>query len=45
MLDPPSSDPYETPVLNSYDDMADVLALDPPLPHVESEEAAWSVGR
>ncbi len=36
-LDPPTGDPYEPPVLNSYNDMGDVLALDPPLPQVEVE--------
>ncbi len=35
MLDPPTGDPYVTPVLNCYDDMGDVLALDPPLPQVQ----------
>lgn len=37
VLDPPAGDAYETPVLNTYDDMGDVLALDPPLPQVEVE--------
>jgi hypothetical protein len=32
---------YEAPVLNSYDDMGDVLALDPPLPQVEIENESW----
>jgi hypothetical protein len=41
VLDPPVGDPYETPVLNSYDDMGDVLALDPPLPQVEVENESW----
>lgn len=40
-LDPPTGDPYETPVLNSYNDMGDVLALDPPLPQVEIENESW----
>src|SRR5271157_4473978 len=44
-LDPPAGDPYETPVLNTYDDMADVLALDPPLPQVEIENDSWETGR
>ncbi len=44
-LVPPSGDPYETPVLNTYDDMADVLALDPPLPQVEFENESWQTGR
>lgn len=35
MLDPPTGDPYVTPVLHCYDDMGDVLALDPPLPQVQ----------
>ena len=37
VLDLPAGERYETPVLNSYDDMGDVLALDPPLPQVEVE--------
>jgi hypothetical protein len=41
VLDPPAGDAYETPVLNSYDDMGDVLALDPPLPQVEIENESW----
>lgn len=41
VLDPPAGDVYETPVLNSYDDMGDVLALDPPLPQVEIENESW----
>jgi hypothetical protein len=45
VLDPPSGDPYETPVLNSYDDMGDVLALDPPLPQVEVENDSWETNR
>ncbi len=40
-LDPPTGDPYETPVLNTYDDMGDVLALDPPLPQVEIVDESW----
>jgi coenzyme PQQ synthesis protein D (PqqD) len=40
-LDPPTGDPYEAPVLNCYDDMGDVLALDPPLPQVEIENESW----
>jgi hypothetical protein len=40
-LDPPTGDAYETPVLNTYDDMGDVLALDPPLPQVEVVEDSW----
>lgn len=40
-LEPPTGDPYETPVLNSYNDMGDVLALDPPLPQVEIENETW----
>lgn len=40
-LDPPTGEAYETPVLNSYDDMGDVLALDPPLPQVEIENESW----
>jgi hypothetical protein len=45
VLDPPSGDAYETPVLNSYDDMGDVLALDPPLPQVEVENESWEANR
>lgn len=41
VLDPHAGDPYEAPVLNSYDDMGDVLALDPPLPQVEVENESW----
>jgi hypothetical protein len=41
VLDPPAGDAYESPVLNSYDDMGDVLALDPPLPQVEVENESW----
>lgn len=41
VLDPTAGDAYETPVLNSYDDMGDVLALDPPLPQVEIENESW----
>ena len=41
VLDPPTGDAYEPPVLNSYDDMGDVLALDPPLPQVEIENESW----
>ncbi len=40
-LDPPTGDAYVQPVLNSYDDMGDVLALDPPLPQVEIENESW----
>jgi len=40
-LDPPTGDAYDRPVLNCYDDMGDVLALDPPLPQVEVENEAW----
>ena len=43
-LDPPAGDLYETPVLNTYDDMADVLALDPPLPQVEIDGDSWHSG-
>ena len=32
---PSSKQPYNAPVLNSYDDMSDLLALDPPMPGVE----------
>lgn len=42
---PPPGDPYDTPVLNTYDDMADVLALDPPLPQVEFDKESWETGR
>lgn len=45
VLDPPTGDPYEPPVLNSYDDMGDVLALDPPLPQLELESDSWMTGR
>lgn len=41
VLDPPTGEAYETPVLNTYDDMGDVLALDPPLPQVEVENESW----
>lgn len=41
VLDPPAGDVYEPPVLHSYDDMGDVLALDPPLPQVEIENKSW----
>ena len=41
VLDPPAGDLYETPMLNTYDDMGDVLALDPPLPQVEVVDEAW----
>ena len=44
VLDPPAGEPYETPVLNTYDDMGDVLALDPPLPQVEIENEPWTTG-
>jgi hypothetical protein len=44
-LDPAADDAYETPVLNSYDDMGDVLALDPPLPQVEIENESWEPNR
>lgn len=40
-LEPPTGDAYETPVLNTYDDMGDVLALDPPLPQVQIVEDSW----
>ena len=40
-LDPSTGDAYETPVLNTYDDMGDVLALDPPLPQVEVVDDSW----
>jgi len=40
-LEPPRGDAYETPVLNTYDDMGDVLALDPPLPQVQIVEDSW----
>jgi len=36
-LDEATGDAYVKPVLNSYNDMGDVLALDPPLPQVEIE--------
>jgi hypothetical protein len=45
VLDPPAGEPYVTPVLNTYDDMGDVLALDPPLPQVEIENEAWETSR
>ena len=32
---PSSKQAYEAPRLNSYDDMSDLLALDPPMPGVE----------
>jgi len=32
---PASKQPYKAPVLNTYDDMSDLLALDPPMPGVE----------
>lgn len=32
---PASKQPYQTPVLNTYDDMSDLLALDPPMPGVK----------
>jgi len=41
VLDPAVGEGYETPLLNSYDDMGDVLALDPPLPQVEVENESW----
>lgn len=44
-LDPHNDDPYEPPVLNTYDDMGDVLALDPPLPLVELEADSWETSR
>jgi hypothetical protein len=40
-LDPPTGEAYQRPVLNCYDDMGDVLALDPPLPQVEIENESW----
>jgi hypothetical protein len=40
-LDPPTGEAYVRPVLNCYDDMGDVLALDPPLPQVEIENESW----
>jgi hypothetical protein len=40
-LDPPTDGAYETPVLNTYDDMGDVLALDPPLPQVQVVDDSW----
>jgi len=36
-LESVSDDVYETPTLNAYNDMGDVLALDPPLPQLEDE--------
>jgi hypothetical protein len=30
----PASKPYAAPMLNRYDDMADIFALDPPLPEL-----------
>jgi hypothetical protein len=30
-----SKQPYQAPVLNTYDDMSDLLALDPPMPGVK----------
>jgi len=44
-LDPPTDDPYETPILNIYDDMGEVLALDPPLPQVAIENDSWETDR
>jgi hypothetical protein len=44
-LEPPTGDAYERPVLNCYDDMGDVLALDPPLPQVEIENDSWETTR
>jgi Coenzyme PQQ synthesis protein D (PqqD) len=41
VLDPAAGDAYEPPVLNTYDDMGDVLALDPPLPQVEVDNESW----
>jgi hypothetical protein len=41
VLDPAVGEGYETPVLNSYNDMGDVLALDPPLLQVEVENESW----
>ena len=41
VLDPPAGDAYELPILNSYNDMGDVLALDPPLPQVEVDNESW----
>jgi hypothetical protein len=43
-LRPPTGDPYETPILNTYDDMGEVLALDPPLPQLEIENDPWKSG-
>jgi hypothetical protein len=40
-LEAPTGEAYERPVLNCYDDMGDVLALDPPLPQVEIENESW----
>ena len=40
-LEPYAGEAYERPVLNCYDDMGDVLALDPPLPQVEIENDSW----
>jgi hypothetical protein len=31
-MEPKATESYEAPVLNKYDDMADLLALDPPMP-------------
>lgn len=45
VLDPPTGEAYEPPALNSYDDMGDVLALDPPLPQVEIENESWETSR
>jgi hypothetical protein len=32
---PAAKQPYQAPVLNTYDDMSDLLALDPPMPGVK----------
>ena len=36
-LEAVNGDTYETPTLNAYNDMGDVLALAPPLPQLEEE--------
>jgi coenzyme PQQ synthesis protein D (PqqD) len=41
VIDPAVGEVYQTPVLNSYSDMGDVLALDPPLLQVEVENEVW----
>lgn len=40
-LDAPGEAGYTPPTLHSYDDMGDVLALDPPLPQVVVTEEPW----